>query len=476
MEDTGYIACKGKKNDGHRFIDSLPGKVPLIIYEEGKYSKPGSAGHTEFIPVSDSRAFSKKIAPVFYDFPSMKLRMHGVTGTNGKTTTVYMLDEFLRFMGKRPGVIGTIEYRFADQAYTSKNTTPDVLLLQDILYRMHTCGTEEAVMEVSSHALVENRIAEISYDTISFTNITPEHLDFHGTMDNYLKAKMLAFELLEKSRKPLKKAAVWKHTDRFMEIKSTLASYRYPSIFYAVQDKNEAGLGLTILESYNGAYLIDVYYNSALLYHGTVGITGRYNLLNMLNALSIALPFESDVSDAELGKLCTELLMHALPNVSVPGRMERIHNPIQALVLVDYAHSPDGLLNALRELSQIPHNRLIIVFGCGGDRDKTKRPVMGQIAAEYADEIFITSDNPRTENPVDILAQISSGIKNTVKTCTVLENREEAIKAACSILKENDILLIAGKGHEDYQEISGVRRHFDDREIARKYLTRVSNM
>ncbi|CUH94031.1 UDP-N-acetylmuramoyl-L-alanyl-D-glutamate-2, 6-diaminopimelate ligase [Propionispora sp. 2/2-37] len=457
-EGTLFICLPGVKTDGHDYIGQAfqAGAVAAVV--EREVQLPGNMTR---IKVADTRKAMQAIVPYFFGFPGRKLRMIGVTGTNGKTTTTYLLRDILRCAGYKVGVIGTIQTLIAERVLPVKNTTPDVVELQSILAQMVDADIDYVVMEVSSHALALNRIAGCEFDVGIFTNMTQDHLDFHGTFENYLKAKARLFQLLS-STDSLKagKTAVVNLDDAAAG--AILQSSHCPTITYAVK---ETAADLQAVRTDIRAS------GSSITVQGPFGhldiklqITGMFNVYNVLGAVGAAL--------AE--KVRPEIIQKALEQFkSVPGRFELVDEGQPYSVIVDYAHTPDGLENILKTAQQIAQRRIIVVFGCGGDRDRTKRPIMGGLAAEYGDVVLATSDNPRSEDPYAILDEIEVGIKNKLQSDKIYEkipDRRQAIKRALELAQKDDIVVIAGKGHETYQILKDQTIHFDDREIARKYI------
>ena len=461
-----FIARRGVRTDGHDHIDQalIRGAAAVIIDKDRIELGKKIPGGIACLAANDTFQAEARIAPFFYDYPSAKMKIMAVTGTNGKTTTTYILEKILQACGIKTGVIGTINMRWNNTEITSNNTTPEPLLLQKTLGQMHDDNVKTVMMEVSSHALALNRVQGMEFDSALFTNLTQDHLDFHRDMQAYLQAKLMIFSMLKKSLKKNKTAVSWRENFFHPQIAGFLASLsgleiRYFSLLEGLPDAN-LFFPENIEFSTSGTTFI--------LRHGQKKISriktclvGEYNALNLLGALS-ALP--------EQGILHEEPVKKALLNLSVPGRLEIIPDPAGRLVVVDYAHTHDALEKVLGVLKKISHNRLICVFGCGGDRDKKKRPLMGQAACRLADHVIITSDNPRTEDPLLILHDIETGIKNDFSNYQLIPDRHNAISAAIKMTANNDIILLAGKGHETYQEINGVRHHFDDRLAAAEVI------
>ncbi|MDU5199514.1 MAG: UDP-N-acetylmuramoyl-L-alanyl-D-glutamate--2,6-diaminopimelate ligase, partial [Veillonella sp.] len=424
-----FIALDGATVDGHDYVNKAveAGAVAILV------SKPVEvSGDVCVITVEDTRKAMMTCVPYFFDYPANSMRMIGVTGTNGKTTTTHMIRHILKAQGHKVGVIGTVHIMIGDTSYPIHNTTPDVVDLQHILYQMVQEGVTHCVMEVSSHALALGRVSGVEYDTAVFTNLTQDHLDFHKTFENYLAAKCKLFEQVSKSN----------------------------------QIKSGKGAVINIDDAY-GHRVVEKTTAPIITY----SIDGS----GTLNAHDVDMTPKS--SRCLLEGISMEDIDKALKTFSaVPGRFELIEEGQPFAVVVDYAHTPDGLENILQTAKAIQENRIIVVFGCGGDRDATKRPIMGRIAAQYGDVVYVTSDNPRTEDPVQIVKDVEVGVKDGLREGThyeVIVDRREAIQHAIQHAKPGDIVLIAGKGHEDYQILKDKTIHFDDREEARAALKEI---
>ena len=391
------------------------------------------------------------------------MRMVGVTGTNGKTTTTHMIRHILKAQGYKVGVIGTVHIMIGDTSYPIHNTTPDVVDLQHILHQMVQENVEYCVMEVSSHALALGRVSGVEFDTAVFTNLTQDHLDFHKTFENYLAAKCKLFEQVSAPNQVKdNKGAVINIDDSYGH--RVMEKTTAPTITYSTLGKGTLNASDVHMSTKNSQYTVNYKGES---YPVSMNTTGLFNVYNTLAAIGACL--QEGIS--------MEAIDTALKTFSsVPGRFELIEEGQDFAVVVDYAHTPDGLQNILETAKAIKENRIIIVFGCGGDRDATKRPIMGRIAAEYGDKIYVTSDNPRTEDPVQIVKDVEVGVKEALRDGTsyeVIVDRREAINHAIHDAKAGDIVIIAGKGHENYQILKNETIHFDDREEARKALKEI---
>ena len=455
-----FIALDGATVDGHNYIDKAvaAGAVAVIV------SKPVTVPDDVcVITVSDTRQAMMVCVPYFFDYPANRMRMVGVTGTNGKTTTTHMIRHILKAQGHKVGVIGTVHIMIGDTSYPIHNTTPDVVDLQHILHQMVQENVEYCVMEVSSHALALGRVSGVEFDTAVFTNLTQDHLDFHKTFENYLAAKCKLFEQVSASDQVKdNKGAVINIDDSYGH--RVMEKTTAPTITYSTLGKGTLNASDVHMSTKNSQYTVNYKGES---YPVSMNTTGLFNVYNTLAAIGACL--QEGIS--------MEAIDTALKTFSsVPGRFELIEEGQDFAVVVDYAHTPDGLQNILETAKAIKENRIIIVFGCGGDRDATKRPIMGRIAAEYGDKIYVTSDNPRTEDPVQIVKDVEVGVKEALRDGTsyeVIVNRREAINHAIHDAKAGDIVIIAGKGHENYQILKNETIHFDDREEARKALKEI---
>ncbi len=455
-----FIALDGATVDGHNYIDKAvdAGAVAVIV------SKPVTVpADVCVITVDDTRQAMMVCVPYFFDYPANRMRMVGVTGTNGKTTTTHMIRHILKAQGFKVGVIGTVHIMIGDTSYPIHNTTPDVVDLQHILHQMVQENMEYCVMEVSSHALALGRVSGVEFDTAVFTNLTQDHLDFHKTFENYLAAKCKLFEQVSAPNQVKdNKGAVINIDDSYgyRVMEKTTA----PTITYSTLGKGTLNASDVHMSTKNSQYTVNYKGES---YPVSMNTTGLFNVYNTLAAIGACL--QEGIS--------MEAIDTALKTFSsVPGRFELIEEGQDFAVVVDYAHTPDGLQNILETAKAIKENRIIIVFGCGGDRDATKRPIMGRIAAEYGDKIYVTSDNPRTEDPVQIVKDVEVGVKEALREGTsyeVIVDRREAINYAIHDAKAGDIVIIAGKGHENYQILKNETIHFDDREEARKALKEI---
>ena len=455
-----FVCMEGAHVDGHKFITQATAKGAVAVLTTRKHFTPPEGISALVVP--DMLNALAVIVPYFYDYPARSMRVIGVTGTNGKTTTTYLLREIFKGAGLNVGLIGTIQILIGDESFPVRNTTPNVIDLQHVLNDMRDKNIQVVVMEVSSHALAENRVAGVEFDTAIFTNLTQDHLDFHKTMDNYLRAKAKLFDMVSRrGRKPNKTAIINVDDAASSEIfKHCLCN----KVTYGVESPaNLRGTELDLRADGMTINLITYFPISLFPYFPiSLKITGLFNVYNVLAAIGAAL--------AEGIK--PEVIKRALENFrSVPGRFERVFADVPFTVIVDYAHTPDGVKNVLETAAQIAKGKIIAVFGCGGDRDHGKRPIMGKLAAELSDVVIVTSDNPRTEDPEKILDEVEAGIGDKVHERIV--DRRAAIFRAIELAEAGDVVLILGKGHETYQILNTGTIHFDDREAAKEAITEV---
>jgi len=449
-----FICLKGVHTDGHKYIDKAVSLgATAVLVEDAVEPRAGLT----IIQVADSNAAMTAIAPWFYDYPGQKMRVIGVTGTNGKTTTTNIVRIILRQAGYRVGMIGTINTIIEDAVETSHNTTPNVVDLQKVLYRMLQAKCDYVVMEVSSHALALNRVAGIEFDVAALTNITQDHLDFHKTFENYREAKALLFTHLHEGKKP-NKTAIFNMDDHSSSC--ILERTKTNILKYGKNTNNDIyPISFKVEATHMELHLHTPAGEMNLLLH----ITGEFNVYNVMTAVAICL--------AE--KIPAEKIISVLDGFQgVTGRFQLVNAGQKFTVIVDYAHTPDGLDNVLRTARQITKGKLWVVFGCGGDRDNKKRPIMGRIALELADKLVVTSDNPRSENPELIIADIEKGLAGAPATKTIhkITDRREAIYYALAHAEPTDVIMIAGKGHEDYQILKDKTIHFDDHEVVQDFF------
>lgn len=449
-----FVAIKGYKTDGHKFILDAISKGALAVVLEDYNAVPDEIFiHRKVakINVRNSRRAMAELSSFFYKEPSKKIKLIGITGTNGKTTTSFIIKNILENAGYKTGLVGTIANYIGSKEVKSSLTTPEANDLNAMLYDMIEEGCKYAVMEVSSHSLSLDRVYGLEFSAAIFSNITIDHLDFHSTFENYIEAKRKLFLDLSESS-----LGIYNADDKNSPMIIDGSNGKLFS--YGISDDadfriSDIGYDLT-------GTTFKIFYNNNF-YEISTSLIGKFNAYNAASAFAATVLLGiSPIQAVEGIKTANQ----------VPGRFEVISKENKK-VIVDYSHTPDSLektLEAIRSIAK--ENPIYTVFGCGGDRDKTKRPQMGKIACNLSKKVFITSDNPRTENPNQIIKDIVAGFD--ADNFEVIENREEAINSAITNSEDNAVVLIAGKGHENYQEINGVRHHFSDKEIAEKYLSK----
>ncbi len=441
-KNSAFVCIDGATVDGHKFAgDAIQNGASVIICEK-------DLGISNQIIVDDThRAFAKMCAN-FFGNPAKKLKLVGVTGTNGKTSVTYMLKSVLETAGYKVGVIGTIQNMIGDTVVDSHNTTPGPFELNEMFSKMVECGCQYAVMEVSSHALHQDRVYGLEFEAAIFTNLTRDHLDYHKTMDNYLLAKKKLFTMC--------KTAIINSSDQYAE--QLLQGLTCRVVTYSDNDNSTfSAKGINYRPDGVSYELV----GNNFINHISVNTGGKFTVFNSMAVAVTALELGIDIDDITKG-------IESLQGIK--GRAEVVPTNRDFTVIIDYAHTPDGLKNILSTFKECPKNRLIVLFGCGGDRDKTKRPLMGDIAVRNADYVIVTSDNPRTEDPDMIIKDILEGTKGSFVPVKVIENRVEAIKYAVSIAQKDDIIVLAGKGHETYQILKTGTIHLDEREVVAEAL------
>ena len=442
-EGSLFVAVRGFQTDGHKYIDSAVEKGAVCIICE-EYRPDLKCAQ---IVVKSSRRAEALAVSNFYGNPHKKFSLLGVTGTNGKTTVTYLLKHILEYAGKKIGLIGTNQNMIGDKVFETGRTTPDSIELQGIFARMADAGVDYCVMEVSSHALELDRVYGCTYKVGAFTNLTQDHLDFHITMDNYAKAKEKLFSISEVSvinvddcyGKEMTKSAKKK---LFTYSCSAGADLKAENVTLSSDGVSFDLMGERI----------------------SLAIPGEFSVYNALCAIGMALGCGIELSTIR------EALLSAH---GVKGRAEVVKTNTDYTVLIDYAHTPDGIENILKTVKGFAKGRTIIVFGCGGDRDSTKRPIMGRIAGELADFCIVTSDNPRTEDPMKIISMVEEGVRESKADYVVIESRRDAIKYAMENAKAGDVIVLAGKGHETYQILAEGTIHFDEREVVKEILAKI---
>ncbi|PKL37605.1 MAG: UDP-N-acetylmuramoyl-L-alanyl-D-glutamate--2,6-diaminopimelate ligase [Spirochaetae bacterium HGW-Spirochaetae-1] len=460
-EGAVFVAVEGYETDGHGFIDAAIAKGAAAVVVSRK--RAGEFLHLDrksiTLLVSDNtRKALSCLSASFYDNPSRKMKVIGITGTNGKTSITYMIESVLKENGLETGVMGTINYRWGGVERPAPNTTPESRDMQEMFYRMHRDGVRAVVMEISSHALELNRADDIDLDAAVFTNLTRDHLDFHHDFEAYFSAKKRIFSILDRSIKEKKIGIVNGDDEYGARILKNRNNYSYPIVSFGVDsDAYFRTDRKSIVNEISGlSYVLESPEKGLSV---SLQLAGTFHVYNSLAALAtlVSLDVPYAVIQQGLKKL-----------KSVPGRFDTITTGLGFGVVVDYAHTSDALQKLLDSVNELKKNRIITVFGCGGDRDRTKRPIMGKIAVDFSDHVIITSDNPRTEEPDAIIRDITAGIEKI--NYDVESDREKAIAMAVAMGEPGDIIVIAGKGHEDYQILGRSKIHFDDHEIASKYI------
>jgi len=446
----GYVffAIEGASDDGNKYIKDAIDRGANVVVTSKLLDNYDSK--TTYVIVENVASAVSTFAKKFYDNPSSKINIIGVTGTNGKTTTATLLYRLFKKLGYKCGLISTIRYIIDDEEIKAKHTTPDQIKLNELLSMMIQKGCEYCFMEVSSHAMVQQRVEGIEFKIGIFTNITHDHLDYHGNFRNYIDAKKMFFDKLS-----VNSIAVINKDDKHSD--------------YMVQNCKGKILSYSIdrMSDYKGKIIENSIYGLKMMIDNKeldFLLTGRFNASNIMAVYVTAIQLHND-KDNVLREMTTLL--------PVEGRFDVVKSNFSNVIsIVDYAHTPDALEKLLQNIVElkVENSKIITVFGCGGNRDKLKRPIMGSIAYNYSDIIIITSDNPRNEDPESIIKDIADGIKDRKKDVIMIPDRREAIKVATVMAKGNDIIVVAGKGHENYQEINGVRTEFDDKKILKEYL------
>lgn len=442
VENSLYVAVRGTVSDGHSFIDASIAKGAIAIVCE--VLPENLNPEITYIQVKDASKTLGQLASNFYGNPSEKLSLIGITGTNGKTSVTTLLFDIFKNLGFNSALISTVEYRIGDEIIPSTHTTPDIVRLNQMLAKAVEVGCEYAFMEVSSHGIHQNRTEGLNFKIAGFTNISHDHLDYHKTFSEYLKTKKRFFDDLNPEAIAITNIDDKNGTVMLQNTKATQKTY-----------------ALKTMANYHGR-ILEADFNGMLLNFGGrefwTTLNGKFNVYNLLLAYAVAI--ESGFHEEDVLKAISTLK-------KVKGRFETLKSDSGIFFVIDYAHTPDALENILDSINDIrtKNERLITIFGCGGDRDHAKRPEMGKIATRKSTLAIITSDNPRTEDPAAIIKEIEAGVEpQNFSKYTSIPDRKEAIKMAIKFAEPRDIILLAGKGHEDYQEINGVKHHFDDKE------------
>lgn len=448
-----FVAVRGTLTDGHVFIDKAVALGAKIVVCE--QLPQDLSGHITYIQVENAGFALGLIAANFYDNPSAKLKLVGVTGTNGKTTVATLLYKLFVELGFRVGLISTVQNKVNERVIESTHTTPDPISLNELLCEMVNSGCDYCFMEVSSHAVAQHRITGLSFVGGVFTNLTHDHLDFHKTFDAYLKAKKAFFDMLPKSAFAL-----------------VNIDDKNGSVMLQNTDAYKKTYGLKNIADFKGR-IVESHFNGMLMQIDTrevwIRLVGAFNAYNLLAVYSVAILLEQDT---------TRVLTILSRLTGAEGRFDTLVSGNGVIGIVDYAHTPDAVENVLRTIVDLRKNKeqIIAVLGCGGDRDKTKRPEMAAVAANLSDKVILTSDNPRSEDPQQIIREMEAGIPADKKRHVFsITDRYEAIKAAVHLAQPGDIVLIAGKGHEKYQEVMGEKRPFDDKAILKDLFKEVND-
>ncbi len=448
-----FIAVEGPTTDGHAFIEEAISRgAAAVVAQRLPAGHSHAASTCPAIVVRDTLQALAGIAAQFYGHPSRKLRLVGVTGTNGKTTTTYLLKTILDAAGLRTGLLGTITYQIGEREVPSRNTTPGPLELQRYFAQMVACGLPWCVMEVSSHALAQGRIAGLEFEAAIFSNLGSDHLDYHKTRDAYAAAKRRLFEYVRRDG--------WAILNADDEYGRTLAQTLPHDhvVTYAMERSAKVSVKHVVCSWQGTSMVLDTPWGVVPV---STPLLGRHNVWNVAAAATTLLALQVSPSAIRDGLASVE---------SVPGRLERVPNEVGLNILVDYAHTADAMRLALLSLRELTRGRLTVVFGCGGDRDHTKRPLMGKMASLLADHVILTSDNPRSEDPLDIIHQIKAGFPAGFKKFEVIPDREQAIVSALAGAQREDTVLIAGKGHEAYQIFQHISVPFSDRDVVERWV------
>lgn len=452
-----FICLPGHTVDGHDYAPQAEAAGAVALVTE----RPLETGLPQIV-VDDCRFAMAVLANVFFGSPSGRMKVIGVTGTNGKTTTTSLIERIMLDHGIKTGLIGTIQMRYGGQSYPTSGTTPEALELQRHLHNMASQGVACCVMEVSSHALVQGRVKGTDYRTAVFTNLTQDHLDYHHSMEEYRAAKGLFFSRLGNAISPWKEERKYAVLNADDEASGYFAAQTAAEVItYGIDRPANVRASQISITAKGTSFHVESFAGAADI---KLRMVGKFNVYNALAAITAAL-----LENIPLEQIKASL--EAVPGVD--GRVEPVDEGQPYAVIVDYAHTPDGLENVLRTVREFAEGRVLTVFGCGGDRDRTKRPIMGRIAARYSDHVLVTSDNPRTEDPQLILQDIEAGLREdgvSPDRYELIVDRKEAIGKAIDMASSGDVVLIAGKGHETYQLIQGAVLDFDDRLVAKEWI------
>ncbi len=451
QKGTAFVAIKGFEEDGHIYIgQSIQNGAIAIVLESRECYKGVIPKNITVVEVENPRKVMAAMANHFYNNASSQFKLVGVTGTNGKTSTVFLINNVLEFLGRKTGLIGTISNKVDKKIVESSRTTPESIEVQKLFKEMAKANVNDVIMEVSSHALDLYRVAYTQFDVAVFTNLSLDHLDYHKTMDNYKAAKAKLFDMCD--------VGVVNLDDKVSEyimnngscLKYVTCSTKSPTATLYAHDIRNKLSGVEYTVTYEGHE-----------YEIVMQTPGEFSVYNSLSAMGTLLTLRIPMID----------IIRAFKEVSqIKGRFQAIESSKGYTAIVDYAHAPDGLLNVLKTMNGFKTGKIITVFGCGGDRDKSKRPIMGEIAGKYSDYCVITSDNPRTENPETIIREVEEGMKKTSCEYTKITDRKAGILKALKMARKGDLVMVAGKGHEDYQIVGITKHHFDDAEIIENHF------
>ena len=452
QRNTLFVALRGEKTDGHQFIGQAINKGASVIVTEREENDP----RVTCLVVENTRTALADISASFYGHPARRLKLAGVTGTNGKTTITFLIKHISETAGLRCGLIGTVRYEIGERLLPAIRTTPESLDVQELLAQIANAGCKAAAIEVSSHALAQDRTRDVEWNVAVFTNLTQDHLDFHGTMEHYFAAKAKLFTGLSSQKHKLNPVAIVNIDDRYGKQLLDRIDKSVAVVTYGMGTRADFRASNYRAEFTGTSYHLDARGKSYLV---RLPLIGRFNVTNSVAALAAA---------EALGISIRNAVLSLAKSPQIPGRLELVPAKRQFQVFVDYAHTPDALANVLRTLRELQPQRLIAVFGCGGDRDRQKRPLMAEMADRLADYSIITSDNPRKEDPAAIVAEIEKGFRSNHYEKII--DRTEAIDRAVALARPRDIVLIAGKGHENYQEFGDYTVPFDDIQVARRSI------
>lgn len=467
---SAFFAITGQIVDGHNYVNqALMNKASICFVEKDTEVK--NEYRNKIIKIKNTKLGLAKFSRAFYNFPDKQLTLIGITGTNGKTTSTYMIRSILMKASCKVGVIGTLKCLIGNESYNSTLTTPQPHTLFALLYQMVKEGVNIAIMEISSHALALERFSELDLDTAVFTNLTEEHLNFHKDMENYFKSKLKIFDLLDNSNKKSKFAIINRDIPFYNRIIEYISNKKLSIITYGIEKDADYNakivtktgnlLSNDFIVSFNTQKEIkEIFVSTTML--------GKYNVYNSLCAIA-----SFDTIKGLAKNKMEESIKNGLAEIKVNGRFEQIKIDNKGIVIIDFAHTSDALRNILKSIKELKPNKIFTVFGCGGDRDKQKRLLMGQVSAKYSDFVILTNDNPRTEDPQQIIKDIIPGIeKHNKDNYKIILDRKQAIYEAIALMNKSDVVLVAGKGHESYQILKNKTIHFSDREVVYEWINK----